>query len=332
MSPGKLALVLTVLLSTAVCAPVAVALKAVHTDDGRQRAHDAMRQDVVRHLRHRGNTGASTFAHESIIGGIPAADGTFPSLAYIVDVQGKYVYQCTGTVVAPSLILTAGHCAENMKTGVVNKSAGYRVVTGTVDPTMPEASVSTVLGVIVYPGLVRRVDDGDAALLVLSTPTTAPPITLATASNMGRFSAGSPAVMAGWGITSYEQRLPTERLQSASTAVQGRKWCTTNAPPFYAKNEICTITPPSYATGACAGDSGGPLLAQRPTGGKPIQIGIAVHVYGRCSTRRPSVFVSIGSISSWVHTWIDAYKLPPPPPAPPPPLAPSPPSPVPLSF
>jgi secreted trypsin-like serine protease len=315
MSPGKLAPVLAVLLSAAVCAPVAVALKAVHTDGGRRGAS------------------ATAFAHESIIGGIPAADGTFPSLAYIVDVRGRYVYQCTGTVVAPSLILTAGHCAENMKTGVVNRPAGYRVVTGTVDPMMPEASVSTVLGVVVYPGLVRKVDDGDAALLVLSTPTTAPPITLATTSDMGRFSAGSPAVIAGWGITSYEQRLPTERLQSASTAVQGRKWCTTNAPPFYAKNEICTITAPSYATGACAGDSGGPLLAQRPTGGEPVQIGIAVHVYGRCSTRRPSVFVSIGSISSWVHTWIDAYKLPPSPaPSPtPPPPAPSPTSPVPLS-
>jgi secreted trypsin-like serine protease len=321
-SPGKLALVLAVLLSAAVCAPVAVALRAVHTDGDRQGAR------------------ATAFAHESIIGGTPAADGSFPSLAYIVDVQGRYVYQCTGTVVSPSLILTAGHCAENMKTGVVNKPAGYRVVTGAVDSTMPEASVSTVLGVIVYPGLVRRVDDGDAALLVLSTPTTALPVTLATASGMGRFSAGSPAVMAGWGITSYQQRLPTERLRSAGTVVQGRKWCATNAPPFYAKNEICTITPPSYVTGACAGDSGGPLLAQPPTGGEPIQIGIAVHVYGRCSTRHPSVFAGIGSISSWIHTWIDAYKLPPspapsptppPPPSPSPPPVPSPPSPVPLS-
>ena len=315
MCQHKLALVLPALLSAAACTLVAVAVRAVHSDGVRQ------------------GTRATARAHESIIGGAPAADGSFPSLAYIIDVQGRYVYQCTGTVVAPSLILSAGHCAENIKTGVVGQPSGYRVVTGTVDPAMPGPSISTVLGVIVYPGLVRRVDDGDAALLVLSSPTTAPAIPLATTSDMGRLPAGSPAVMAGWGLTSYEQRPPTERLQTASTAVQGRKWCTANAPPFYAKNEICAIAPPSYATGACAGDSGGPLLAQPASGAEQIQIGIAIHVYGRCSTRRPTVFVSVDSISAWVRTWIDAYKVPPPAPSSPPPLPPlpSPPSPVPLS-
>jgi secreted trypsin-like serine protease len=250
----------------------------------------------------------------AVVGGAPAQEGAFPSLAYVVDLQGRYVYQCTGTVVAPSLILTAGHCAENMKTGVVNKASGYRVVTGAVDPTTPGAVVSTVLGVIVYPWLVRRVDAGDAALLVLSTPTKAPAIALADASDMRRFSAGSLAVIAGWGITSFDQKLPTEALRFANTVVQGRKWCAGNAPPFYAKSEICTIAPPSYSTGACSGDSGGPLLSQRPAG-QAIEIGIAVHVYGQCSTRRPSVFASVARISSWVQTWIEAYKVSPPPPS-----------------
>jgi secreted trypsin-like serine protease len=254
-------------------------------------------------------------AHESIIGGTPVQEGELPSLAYIVDLQGRFVYQCTGTVVAPSLILTAAHCVEDMKTGVVSPPSGYRVVIGAVDPMMPGRPVSTVSGVIVYPGLVRRVDEGDAALLALSTPTTAPAIALATPSDAGRLRAGSPAVLAGWGITSFEQRLPTEVLRSAGTVVQGGRWCASNAPPFYAKREICTITPPSYATGACAGDSGGPLLASRPDG-ESVEIGIAIHVYARCSPRRPSVYTSVGAISSWARTWIDAYRIPPLPPAP----------------
>jgi elastase-1 len=279
-----------------------------------------------------GGARTGPFAHASIIGGVSAQEGTFPSLAYVVDVQGKNVYQCTGTVVAPNLILTAGHCAENMKTGVVNAPSGYRVVTGAVDPISPTASVSAVIGVIVYPGLARNVDDGDAALLVLSNPIAVPSIALATKSYARQLRAGQPAVMAGWGITSFEQRLPTERLQSAATVVQRRNWCRANARPFYPKNELCTISPPSYATGACAGDSGGPLLAQEGTAGQLIQIGIAVHVYGRCSTRRPSVFVSTGTISSWVRTWIAAYTLPPVSPPSVPPPVPSPPTSVPLSH
>lgn len=302
MSPRSLAPLVGALLCVAVFAPLALASNA-------------------------------DLAHESIIGGSAAQAGSFPSLAYVIDIQGKYAYQCTGTVVAPSLVLTAGHCAENVRTGARYAPSGYRVVTGAVDPLAPGASVSTVLGVIVYPGFRRKVDDGDAALLVLSAPVKAPPIALATRSDMAHLRAGSPAVMAGWGLTSYTQRLPTETLRSASTVVQGRKWCAGNAPPFYAKSEICGIAPPSYATGACSGDSGGPLLARRPVGGEPIQIGIAVHVYGQCSTRHPSVWVSVSSISAWIHTWIAAYKLPPvssmPAPAPAPPPAAT--SPVPLS-
>jgi secreted trypsin-like serine protease len=306
----------SVALFSAISTPIAIALGTHHPS-------------IRPHAHARPHTHARADAHASIVGGTPAEDGSFPSLAYIIDVQGKYIYQCTGTVVAADLVLTAGHCAENMKTGVVNKPSGYRVVTGTVDPLTPEPRTSTVTGVIVYPGLIRRVDEGDAALLVLATPTTAPAITLATSSDADHLRPGSPAVMAGWGIASYEQKLPTERLRSAATVVQGRKWCTVNAPPFYARNEICTIAAPTYTTGACAGDSGGPLLVPGPDGVQPIEIGVAVHVYGKCSTRRPSVYTSAASISSWVHTWIQAYASPPVTPMPPAPPSPVPSPPVP---
>jgi trypsin len=252
----------------------------------------------------------------AIIGGATAQSGTFPSLAYVVDFQGQLAYQCTGTVVAPSLVLTAGHCAENMQTGVPFSPSGFRVVTGAVDPLQPGDLVSTVLGVIVYPGLERKVDNGDVALLVLSTPTSAPPIALASPQQAKRLAAGASATIVGWGKTAFEQTTLTEQLQSASTVVQARKWCRRNAPPFFARSEICTITPPSYATGVCQGDSGGPLLASGPSG-EPIEVGVADHVYGHCSTRHPSVFASVGSIYPWAQTWIAAYKRPTAPPAPP---------------
>ncbi|HEY5286596.1 MAG TPA: serine protease [Solirubrobacteraceae bacterium] len=252
----------------------------------------------------------------AIIGGTTVQTGTFPSLAYVVDFQGQLAYQCTGTVIAPSLVLTAGHCAENMQTGAPFSTSGFRVVTGAVDPLQPGDLVSTVLGVISYPGLERKVDNGDVALLVLSTPTTAPPIALAGPEQAKRLTAGAPATIVGWGKTAFEQTTLTEQLQSASTVVQARKWCRRNAPPFFARSEICTITPPSYATGVCQGDSGGPLIAIGPSG-EPIEVGVADHVYGRCSTRHPSVFASVGSIYAWAQTWIAAYKQPTAPPAPP---------------
>ncbi len=245
-------------------------------------------------------------AQEAIIGGAAARGSEFASVAEVFDLHGAQATECTGTVVAPSLILTAGHCAEDIDTGAIYKASGFRVLTGGIDGN--EKQVSTVSAVIVYEGFVRKTDEGDAALLVLSTPTAAPPVGLA-GSSAASPAPGAAAMIAGWGETHYQQRLLTGELQFADTVVQSERWCKRSAPPFYSGAELCTIDAPSYATGACFGDSGGPLLAQAGTG--LVQIGIAVHVYGRCSTRRPSVFTSVSRIAPWVDAWIDAYKAPP---------------------
>ena len=228
----------------------------------------------------------------------------------VLYLHGKRGSQCTGTVVAASLVLTAGHCAENMSSGAVNEAAHYRVLIPGSDAAGVEEQVATVSGVLVYEGFARRSDDGDAALLVLSTPTAAPPVALATASDTAATRAGSSATIAGWGDTRYRQRLATEELRWAGTVVQGARWCRRNAPPFFTDSEICTIDAPSYAATACHGDSGGPLLAPAGPTGELVQIGIAIHGYGRCSTRLPCVFTSVAAIASWVDSWIEAYRPP----------------------
>jgi len=250
------------------------------------------------------------FAHEAIIGGKLAPIGQLASVADIIDVQGRRAIQCTGTVVAPTLVLTAGHCAVNMRTGIANAVSGYRVLTGTVSGAGAEGQVSAVVGVLVYESFHRRLDTGDAALLVLSTPTMAPPITLASADDAARATAGVVATLAGWGDARYRQRKLTDRLRSADTVLQAPHWCSRNAPPFFAGSEICTIDPPRYATGACHGDSGGPLLAPIGAEGEFVVIGVTVHGYGGCSTRFPTVYTRADLIAPWVQSWIAAYKTP----------------------
>src|SRR5271155_37888 len=199
-------------------------------------------------------------AHAAIIGGAPAPGGTLPSLAEIFDLRGRELGQCSGTVIAPSLVLTAGHCVVNMRTGVPRRASGFKVLTFDGAPASGEQQASTVSSVIVYEGFRRRVDDGDAALLVLSAPVSVPPIRLAAGSDHSELAAGTTATIAGWGKTQDRQLRLTEGLRSADTVVQAPRWCERNAPPFFLRGEICAIDPPSYVTGACNGDSGGPLL------------------------------------------------------------------------
>ncbi len=228
----------------------------------------------------------------------------------------------------PDLILTVGHCAENMETGVVNESPGYRVVTGNVEWTSPERQVSAVSRVIVYPGFDRSVDDSDAALLVLSAPTTAPAISLAIwPSDSNILQAGTGALIAGWGET--EEAFP-ERLQWAETVVQAPEWCEGEVKMFYQGSELCTIDPPSDSTGACSGDSGGPLIAETSSG-TPVEIGVTIRASADCSTSHLAVFTRADLLASWVHEWAEAVKPPPPQPPPPQPPSPQPPSPQPPS-
>ncbi len=115
-------------------------------------------------------------AHAAVIGGQPAAPGTFPWMAYVLDLCGSSIGQCSGTVVAPNLVLTAGHCAENMQTGVVNEASGYRVLTGNVDAGAPatEKQTSGVTRVIVCSCRDRHTAVGDVALANLIAAPTLP--------------------------------------------------------------------------------------------------------------------------------------------------------------
>jgi len=44
-------------------------------------------------------------------------------------------YLCSGTVVSPNVVLTAGHCAVDKTTGITRNPAGFAVVTGAADWT-----------------------------------------------------------------------------------------------------------------------------------------------------------------------------------------------------
>ena len=256
----------------------------------------------------------------SIIGGVEAVNGTFPYLAYVIYKNAEGYELCTGTVISVNVILTAGHCGEDAETGVIDEPSGYAIITGNVEWSSSARQVSGVSKVIIYPGYSRSYAVGDAALLVLSTPTTAPAIGLGTwPSDSTDLEAGSPAVIAGWGKTYFAQEEPTERLRWAETVVQRPSYCETNAPTFFPGDELCVINPPEYETGACQGDSGGPLISLNPSGSGVIEIGVTSHIYGECLTTRPTVLTRADLIASWAHNWIEAVKPPPPPPPPAPP-------------
>jgi hypothetical protein len=115
-------------------------------------------------------------------------------------------------------------------------------------------------------------------------------------------------------------------LQQAPTAVQSDTYCSNKFSadyglPWDAAAEVCAINPPSYATGTCSGDSGGPLIARRADG-TPIQIGVTDAGPADCATNEPDIFAQVSQVSGWINARIAAVA--PPAPSPPPPAVPSP--------
>ena len=255
----------------------------------------------------------SSTARASVIGGETAAPGTFPWMAVVIDVKGEEGFVCSGTVVAPNLILTAGHCAADLATGLTNEAAGYGVITGNVNALASNRQLSRVSRVLVYPRYTvtgTMGGWGDAALLVLSTSTTAPAIPLATSANAERLRAGTHALIAGWGETEYGQKKLTGQLMWAKSIVRGGHQCKGDS-QFRFEAQICVTHPPGVVSGTCFGDSGGPLLAAGPGGQGLVEIGIENSGVGHCTTRYPHIYTRADLISPWVDRWIAALDPPP---------------------
>jgi secreted trypsin-like serine protease len=247
-----------------------------------------------------GACGASHSRPTGIVGGTPVISNQLPWMAYISDMRGGFRGACSGTVLAPRVVLTAAHCVEAVGTGARHPANGFLVVTGDVG-SFGRRFTSEVSRTVLYPGYTRAPLDGDAALMILASPTAAPPIRLLRGAEAKSASVATVARVAGWGKTMFRQGEPVTGLKAGRTVVQSASWCALHAREYDAETEICAIDSPYYATAACDGSSGGPLFAQ-VSRARPV-IEIAVISYGdpSCAPTRPTVFTRASAISAWAE-------------------------------
>jgi secreted trypsin-like serine protease len=189
-------------------------------------------------------------------GGTPSAEGVGQSVVTIVGSRGNF---CTGALIAPRLVLTAGHC--------VQPGATYKLVEYGADR---QPQLQDVKSVAVHPSfnmqaMTAHRATADVALLQLEAPPKRK-----NASVLGvpqvPIVVGSRFTIAGIGVSVRGQGSSGGTVRVASLAATGQP----------GSLQIRLVDPVAQGTrdglGACTGDSGGPVFEDRQ--GAPAIIGV----------------------------------------------------------
>ncbi|MDQ0598908.1 secreted trypsin-like serine protease [Streptomyces canus] len=218
------------------------------------------------------NTSKSSLSSSSgtvdakIIGGSTTTITSAPWMAQLwyYDDTTDTGFFCGGTVVSPTKILTAAHCAK----GYDWAKYGAIVTGATQLPDDAGNTTGAVSGVVrqwTHPSYSSRTIDNDIAVLTLATPTKSTPIRMTTSTDTASYAAGTSAKVYGWGRTSSTTQDVSDTLKTATLPIQSDSTCAGYYGTDFVKGHmVCAGKPASGSdagtTSACNGDSGGPLV------------------------------------------------------------------------
>jgi len=229
----------------------------------------------------------SARADEAVVGGSPVPRGRWPDVVAVLMRDGV----CTGTLIAPDVVLTAGHCID---------AGPIEVIVDTIDYGRPGGERIRVAWARAYPDWSRRYDVG---VLMLDQPATFAKPRLVTSACTARdhLAIGKPVDIVGFGLATSTGLDDNTRLNQATVPITD---------PTCTRDPACepSIAPHGefvaggHGADSCFGDSGGPVFVQTREGRALIGVVSRGLVLPAAPCGNGGVYVRVDKVIAWVQS------------------------------
>jgi secreted trypsin-like serine protease len=233
----------------------------------------------------------------AIVGGHDAAAGAYPSVA---EVHLGKSFLCTGTLIAPDWVLTAGHCGSVTGAAVATPASWPATLIDVYigSNKAGQGEPATVAQAIVEPSYLAT-SGYDITLLKLARPASATPTKVANDGAL--WTPDTLETIAGWGTTSEGGSTPAT-LQEARVPITTDAYCAGAYSDFDQATMVCAGFPQG-GVDTCQGDSGGPLFARNAAGALKV-VGATSFGEGCARAGKPGVYARVAdtALREWIRS------------------------------